>query len=91
MVLRILLTTISLSHAVYITTSRFEVKCESGWASQVVIKNAGDIRDTGFIPGLGRSHGEENGYPLQFSFLEKSMEKQSEGLQPIGLQELEIT
>ena len=69
---------------VYITTSRFEVKCESGWASQVVIKNAvkntGDIRDTGFIPGLGRSHGEENGYPLQFSFLEKSMEKQSEGL-----------
>ena len=83
MVLRILLTIISLSPVVYITTSRFEVKCESGCT--------GDIRDTGFIPGLGRSHGEENGYPLQFSFLEKSMEKQSEGLQPIGLQELEIT
>ena len=45
MVLRILLTTISLSPVVYITTSRFEVKCESGWASKVVIKNA--VKNTG--------------------------------------------
>ena len=27
--------------------------------------NAGDIRDTGSIPGLGRSPGEGNGNPLQ--------------------------
>ena len=33
--------------------------------------NAGDL---GSIPGLGRSPGEENGYPLQYSGLENSMD-----------------
>ena len=32
--------------------------------------NAGDVRVTGLIPGLGRSPGEGNGYPLQYSCLE---------------------
>ena len=36
--------------------------------------NAGDIRDVVSIPGLGRSLGEENGYPLQYSGLENSMD-----------------
>ena len=31
--------------------------------------------DVGLIPGLGRSPGEENGYPLQYSCLENSMER----------------
>ena len=30
-------------------------------------------RDTGSIPGWGRSRGEGNGYPLQYSCLENSM------------------
>ena len=29
--------------------------------------NAGDTRDAGSIPGLGRSAGEGNGYPFQYS------------------------
>ena len=33
--------------------------------------NAGDM---GSIPGLGRSPGEGNGYPLQYSGLENSMD-----------------
>ena len=33
--------------------------------------NAGD---PGLIPGLGRSPGEGNGYPLQYSCLENSMD-----------------
>ena len=33
--------------------------------------NAGDL---GLIPGLGRPPGEENGYPLQYSGLENSMD-----------------
>ena len=37
--------------------------------------NAGDEGDTGLIPGLGRSPGEGNGYPLQYSCLENSMDK----------------
>ena len=32
--------------------------------------NAGDIRDRGLIPGLGRSSGRGNGIPLQYSCLE---------------------
>ena len=34
--------------------------------------NAGDL---GLIPGLGRSPGEGNGYPLQYSGLENSMDR----------------
>ena len=36
--------------------------------------NAGDARDLGLIPGLGRSPGEGNGYPLQYCCLENSMD-----------------
>ena len=35
--------------------------------------NAGDIRDVGSIPRLGRSPGEGNGNPLQYSCLENPM------------------
>ena len=34
--------------------------------------NAADVRDTGLIPGLGRSPGEGCGNPLQYSCLENS-------------------
>ena len=37
--------------------------------------NAGDVRDMGSIPGLGRSPGEGKGYPLQHSCLENSMDR----------------
>ena len=36
--------------------------------------NAGDTGDMGSIPWLGRSPGEENGYPLQYSVLENSVD-----------------
>ena len=36
-------------------------------------ESAYSARDPGVIPGLGRSPGEENGYPLQYSCLENSM------------------
>ena len=32
-------------------------------------------RDSGWIPGLGPSLGEGNGYPLQYSYLENSMDR----------------
>ena len=50
-------------------------------SSQVVlvIKNppadAGDTRDVGLIPGLGRFPGVGNGNPLQYSCLENSMDR----------------
>ena len=37
--------------------------------------NAGDIRDTGLIPGLGRSPGKGNGNPLQYSCQENPMDR----------------
>ena len=39
------------------------------------IANAGDIRDEGLIPGLGRSPGGGHGNPLQYSCLENPMER----------------
>ena len=57
-------------------------------ASQVVlvVKNlpasAGDIRDTGLIPGSGTSPREEHGNPLQYSCQENPMDSR---LQSIGL------
>ena len=50
------------------------------WTSQVtlVVKNphanAGDVRDTGSFPGSGRSPGEGNSNPLQYSCLENPMD-----------------
>ena len=37
--------------------------------------NAGDAGDMGLIPGSGRSLGGGNGNPLQYSFLDKSMDR----------------
>ena len=37
--------------------------------------NEGDLRDTSSIPGLGRSSGEGNGNPLQYSCLENPMDR----------------
>ena len=37
--------------------------------------HAGDARDVGSIPGFGRSPGEGNGNPLQYSCLENPMDR----------------
>ena len=61
-------------------------------ASQVALAvkspsaNAGDVRDEGSISGSGRSPGEGNVYPLQYSWLENPMNKGAGGLQFMGLQ-----
>ena len=43
-----------------------------GSDSKAAACNAGDV---GLIPGLGRSPGEGNGYPLKYSCLENSMNR----------------
>ena len=37
-------------------------------------ESACNVGDLGLIPGLGRSPGEENGYPLQYSGLELTVQ-----------------
>ena len=54
----------------------------------LVVKNlpasAGDARDVGSIPGLGRSPGEGNGNLLQHSCLGNPTTEKPGGLQPMG-------
>ena len=52
-----------------------------GFPGGAEVKNlpatAGEARDAGVILGLGRSPGEGNGNPLQYSCLEKSMDREA--------------
>ena len=57
----------------------FGTKGNEGFQGAVIVKNppakAGDIRDVASIPGSGRSPGEGNGNPLQYSCLENPMDR----------------
>ena len=44
-------------------------------AGSVGKESAGNAGDLGWIPGSGRSPGEGNGNPLQYSCLENSMDR----------------
>ena len=48
--------------------------------------SASNAGDPGSIPGLGRSLGEGNGNPLQYSCLENPMDGELGGLQSMGSQ-----
>ena len=66
------------------------------WAFQVVLVvknlpgNAGNIRNTDSISGLGRSPGGGHGNPLQYSCLENPWTEEPSGLQ-WGRKELDMT
>ena len=55
-------------HSLYLDTSKHILGFPGGSDGKESACNAGDM---GLIPGLGRSPGEGNGYPLQYSCLEK--------------------
>ena len=61
-----------------------------GFQGGAVVKNplasAGDTRNIGSIPGSGRSPGEGNGNPLQYSCLENSTDEGAGRLQSMGSQ-----
>ena len=47
-----------------------------GFSRGSVVENPpASAKDVGSIPGLGRSPGEGNGNPLQYSYLENSMDR----------------
>ena len=50
------------------------IKSRASLVAQLVEKSTCHAGDLGSIPGLKRSHGEGNGYPLQYSGLENSMD-----------------
>ena len=57
------------------------------WSSPIIVQpslvaqdskeSACNARDPGSIPGLGRSPGEGNDYPLQYSCLENPMDRRA--------------
>ena len=53
--------------------------------------NAGDIRDSGLIPELGRSPGGGHCNPFQYSCLENPMDRGAWRLQSIGSDSTEVT
>ena len=65
---------------------------DTGFPGGSVVKNppakAGDM---GLIPGLGRFPGEENGNPLQYTYLGNSTNRELGGLQSWGHKELYTT
>ena len=47
-----------------------------GFPDNSVVKNLpANTGDVGSIPGLGRSPGKGNGYPLQYSYLKNSVDR----------------
>ena len=55
-------------------------------------KSSSNVGDLGSIPGSGRSPGEGNGYPLQYSCLENSTEQRNlVGYSPWGRKERDTT
>ena len=57
----------------YFYDSLFRMKGFPGGSD--VKESACSAGDPGLIPGLGTSPGEENGYPLQYSCLERPMDR----------------
>ena len=53
--------------------------------------DAGDTRNTGWIPGLERSSGGEKGNPLQYSCLENTMDRGGWRATVPGVAELDMT
>ena len=74
----------------------FSIEVYLLWASQVVLvvknppANAGDVKAVGSLPGSGRSPGGGHGNPLQYSCLEKPVDRgawlgySAYGLQRVG-------
>ena len=57
-------------------TNSIDMNLSKNFTNSTVSKeSAYNVGDLGLIPGLGGSPGEENGYPLQYSCLENSIDR----------------
>ena len=63
---------------IYVLTSPFPLMSFPGGSDGK--ESACNARDPCSIPGLGRSPGERNGYPVQYSYLENSMNRRALGV-----------
>ena len=91
-----ILSSLSVSHTPFVsnllTADNFEQSCQVDWVSQMALMlknpsaNAGDIKDMGSIPGLGRSPGGGHGNPLgwRIPWTEESGRPKSMGSKRVG-------
>ena len=80
------------SHATSSTlNSKLKWGFSGGTSGKALACNAGDMRDTGSILGLGRSPAEGNGNPLPYSCLENPMDRGAWQDSPWGYKESDIT
>ena len=70
-----------ISSSFYIGASQVALVVKNPSAS---VRDAGDARDVGSIPGSGRPPGEANGNPLQYSCLKIQWTEEPGGLQSMG-------
>ena len=59
--------------------------------TQTVKNLSANTGDLGLIPGSGKSPGEGNGTPVQYSCLENSMDRSLVGYNPWGCKESDTT
>ena len=63
------------SQSLHISSWKHQQKAPNSLVVKSPHANAGDIRDSGLIPGSGRSPGGSHGSPLQYSWPENPMER----------------
>ena len=64
------------------------IRVPGGTVKKNPFASAGDTRDIGLSPGLGRSSGRGNDNPLQYSCLGNPMDREAWWLQSVGLQSI---
>ena len=77
-----------ISSSFYIGASQVALVVKNPSAS---VRDAGDARDVGSIPGSGRPPGEANGNPLQYSCLENPMDRGTWWATIHGVRESDMT
>ena len=74
-----------------ISRSEFLLVSQVSVSGKDSTSKAGNVRDSGLIPGLARSHGKGHGNPLQYSYLENPLGRSLVGYSPCGLKESDMT
>ena len=74
---------------IYTKIKDIDLGCLGGTSGKEPMAKARDSRDKGSIPGSGRSPGEGDGNPFQYSCLEIPWTVGPDGLQSIGSQRAE--
>ena len=77
LIILFLSTNLYISHKEHVKKKRNNDQMPGGASVKNLPANAGDVRDSGSIPGSGRSPGGGHGNPLQYSCLENPMDREA--------------